>query len=182
MGVVKLADKHNLTYEDFALGTFGAEAKKNGHKFIDWRVANIICKETAQGRSIRDIFKRHQGEYGWPDDETKHFLWLRSSEKYRTMYYAAQEDRSELHIEKMLDLMEKVADGGIGVNEARLISENLRWAAGKFNQKRYGERQQKDETQQKSIVFQFNLGNAKKDDIRTVEAIEAEQLPPPEED
>lgn len=167
---VKIPDKCDYTYQDIALGTFGADVRKNLHRLVDWRVANIICEETAMGLSIQEIWRRHRGEKGWPGSESKHFMWMRFSETYRNMYHLSQEDRSELHIERMLDLMDKVADGKMGVNEARLISENLRWAAGKFNVKRYGEKQQKDEGPQKTIVFNFNLKGEEKEAPKVIEA------------
>ena len=147
----------DLTYLQYVVGELGFKKPKAEP---DWEVAAKICDLTAQGKTIQAIFDEHKNVAGWPRNVTTHYLWMRMSSRYRQMYYAAQEDRAEAHVERMLELTEKVATGDMGVNEARLVSENLKWAAGKFKVKRFGERQVKDEGPQKSIVFQFNLGGS----------------------
>ena len=100
---------------------------------------DAICERLMLGESLRKITR---------DEEMPHLAtvmrWLQSDEEwgvaFRDQYARARAQQAELNAERLIEVAENAEETSAGVQKARLISDNIKWAASKLLPKKYGER------------------------------------------
>ena len=100
---------------------------------------NRICERLMLGESLRKITR---------DEEMPHLAtvmrWLQSDEEWGVafcdQYARARAQQAELNAERLLDVAEDAEETSAGVQKARLISDNIKWAAAHLLPKVYGDR------------------------------------------
>ena len=70
--------------------------------------------------------------------------WLQSAEEwgvaFRDQYARARAQQAELNAERLIEVAENAEETSAGVQKARLLSDNIKWAASKLLPKKYGDR------------------------------------------
>jgi hypothetical protein len=102
-----------------------------------------ICRRIANGEAISSIIKsegmpRSRGTLvGWALDPDK--------EEYSRAFFLAQETAAYVHADDLHNINRHLLTGRVDPQSARVISENLRWAAGVQSPKRFGKNPDIDE-------------------------------------
>lgn len=109
-------------------------------------IAAHICSEIAAGRSLRSICEADE----MPDKSTV-FRWLSKHEVFRDQYARAQEDRAAAMAEDIIEIADQYdpAQDKIDVDHiqrAKLRIDARKWLMSKMAPKRYGDKQQIDQT------------------------------------
>lgn len=115
-------------------------------------IADKICAELAQGKSMRTVCKME----GMPVMSTV-FLWLRKHPEFSEQYVQAKAEAADALVEEMLDIADdgtndwmEIHDkegeavgwkiNGEHVQRSRLRVDTRKWIAAKLKPKKYGER------------------------------------------
>lgn len=94
-----------------------------------------VCHGIANRLSLRKICAQD----GMPTKETIR-LWLLDDANFFAQYTRAREARADERAEYIDEITEKVLEGTLDPQAARVIIDAEKWQAGKENSKRYGER------------------------------------------
>lgn len=158
-------------------------AKKGRPSSFSETIAETICVELSEGRSLRSICT----DEGMPDKATV-FRWLATNEAFRDQYARAREAQADAMADETLDIADdgsndwmerRNADGaligwqlnGEAVSRSKLRVDARKWFAAKLAPKKYGERQQLDvdarvevrTLDQELAALNGTYGNAKSD-------------------
>lgn len=98
-----------------------------------------VCRGIACGLSLRKICDQD----GMPDKNSVR-LWLIDDADFYAQYARAREARADARSDRIDEIAEKVEDGELDANSARVIIDAEKWQAGKENSKRYGDKIQVD--------------------------------------
>lgn len=95
-------------------------------------VADRICEEIADGRSLRSICRTE----GMPTKATV-FRWLAENQAFRDQYARAREAQADSLFD---DIVEVADDDTIEPNARRVMVDARKWAASKLKPKTYGDK------------------------------------------
>jgi len=100
-----------------------------------------ICAKLAEGQTLKEIFR----DETLPDN-SRFFRWLLKAENEvaRNMYQAARESSGLVHGDRVVELANKVEQGLIDPNAARVAIDALKWVAGNRASKFYGRKNQEE--------------------------------------
>jgi hypothetical protein len=93
-----------------------------------------ICRRVSLGENLGQILK----DEGMPNRDTV-YEWRRKYPDFADMYARAREDRSEVRVEQIQDVIEDMRDGRIDYNVARVQIDVIKWQSGKENRGLYGD-------------------------------------------
>jgi hypothetical protein len=99
-------------------------------------VADLIVEGLAKGNSLVSILNEDEELPSYPTV----MRWLRERPEFQAMYARAREDQADHDADKIGDIAEKVVQGKIDPNAARVAIDAYKWAAGKRKPKVYGEK------------------------------------------
>lgn len=99
-------------------------------------IATQICDYIADGYSLRKI----QTFDGMPERRTI-MQWESRYPDFADQIACAREAKTEDDIEELEEINAKVANGTLDPQQAVVISNNLKWVAGKLKPKKYGDKQ-----------------------------------------
>lgn len=94
-------------------------------------IADTICREIAEGRSLRAICAAD----GMPDKASV-FRWLDAHETFRDQYARAREQQAEHYAEELIEIVDSENDPA----RARVRMDARKWAASKLAPKKYGDK------------------------------------------
>lgn len=126
-------------------------------------IANRICTELAEGRSLRSVLK----DEGMPGMSSV-FRWLSDErrEGFRKQYALAKEEAADALADDIQDIADKVLAKEYDPQSARVAMDGKKWIASKLKPKRYGEKL--DMTSNgKDIVIPILGGTTKADNVHT---------------
>jgi hypothetical protein len=99
-------------------------------------VADRIIDSLAEGNSLVSTLKE--------DEELPRYStvmqWLRNNPSFAAMYARAREDQADHDADKIGDIAERVVEGEIDPQAARVAIDAYKWAAGKRKPRVYGDR------------------------------------------
>lgn len=113
-------------------------------------IAQKVCMEVADGRSLRSIAK----DEGMPAKRTI-FKWLAAHEEFRALYAIAKEESADVHAEDILDIADDGSNDWMAKNDpenpgyvangehiarSRLRVDTRKWIACKLKPKKYGDK------------------------------------------
>lgn len=110
-------------------------------------LADDICKEIADGKSLRSICAKN----GMPDKSTV-FRWLADNEFFRDQYARAREEQADHYADEIIEIADDSSrdivigdDGKEIINHehiarARLRVDARKWKASKLAPKKYGDK------------------------------------------
>jgi hypothetical protein len=113
-------------------------------------IADRICSELAEGRSLRTICKADD----MPSCVTV-YAWLRIHDEFLKQYTRAKEDAADAFAEEMLDIADEASNdwmevhdkdnpgyrlNGEHINRSRLRVDTRKWIASKLKPKKYGDK------------------------------------------
>ena len=100
---------------------------------------DAICERLMLGESLRKITRDED-----MPSTTSVMRWLQSDEEwgvtFRKQYARARREQAELNAERLIEVAEDAEETSAGVQKARLLSDNIKWAASKLLPKKYGDR------------------------------------------
>ena len=111
------------------------------------KVTAEICRRLAEGESLRKVCKSEE-----MPDKTTVLRWLRENAEFRTQYVHAREDQADHFVDECIDIADDgkndtyVDDEGNTktdydvIARSRLRVDARKWAAGKLNPKKYGDK------------------------------------------
>lgn len=111
-------------------------------------LADAICAELAQGKSLKSITDRE----GMPERQTV-YRWLRLYPDFCDNYARAKDDSADSHADNIAEVAEKVASGKLEPNAGRVVLDAYKWTASKLKPKKYGDKI--DVTSNGESVVQF---------------------------
>ena len=96
-------------------------------------IADLICEQIAQGKALASICRDNED---MPDPRTV-YRWLRDNEVFCQNYTRSKEDQADLLAEQVLE----VADNDdLEPHDKRVRVDARKWLASKFKPKKYGDR------------------------------------------
>lgn len=105
------------------------------HSDYTEELAQIICDKLANGASLRAICR----EDGFPSIDSVN-RWLRANQDFREQYARAREDQADGYFDEIIEIADKVADGVLLSDAARVQIDARKWVAGKLRPKKYGDK------------------------------------------
>lgn len=103
-----------------------------------------ICKRIAEGETLRAIC----ADAGMPDKSTILAWAIDPNHPFSDQYARARISSATAYADRALDLAERVAhDDGPDANRIRVAIDTLKWAAGRADPKRWGDKIQQEVTQ-----------------------------------
>jgi len=89
-----------------------------------------------------------------PDSQTV-LRWKREDDKFRAAYARAREDGAEAMADRIVDMADNALQARdiIEINAVRQATENLKWAAGKFNQQ-FGDKVKTEHSGEVNVITQ----------------------------
>ena len=140
----------------------GRPRKKSGvPSNFTWKLAGEICDYIANGKSIPQILKLKKEDPAYPRHPNTIYRWARDNEKFREMYYMAQEDRAEHFVEELMDLCEEVRAGDIDTKKAEFIARRVEWIAGKFKPSRFSDKVEQKDVLPQQVILQMDFGGGR---------------------
>lgn len=100
-------------------------------------VADLICAEMAEGRSLRSIL-RAEGMPGYSTVMT----WLNERPLFQENYTRAMYMRADVKFDELDDVSEDaaLAESAVTIAGLRLKSDNIKWQLARMNAKKYGDK------------------------------------------
>jgi hypothetical protein len=95
------------------------------------RAKDLICREIAEGSSLKAICARHDV----PSRETI-YQWLADDSAFSDKYVRAREDQADFYADEIID----IADTEPDANKARVRIDARKWKASKLQPKKYGDK------------------------------------------
>lgn len=99
-------------------------------------VADELCERIACGESLKGILRSRDD---LPEERTV-MRWLAANDAFRQQYARARESQADADADAVNDVGQRVLAGDVEPNAARVAIDALKWAAGKRNAKKYGDR------------------------------------------
>lgn len=138
-------------------------------------VADTICEEIADGRSLRSICK----DEGMPAKSTV-FKWLGAVPAFANQYARAREAQADSHADDIIDISD---DNTLDANDKRVRIDARKWLAGKQRPKVYGDATTLKHTGANGGPVEYtNMTEAEIDARLTALAGGSEPAPPTPED
>ena len=103
----------------------------------DYELCVEICERISNGENIKNILDSDREKY--PTFKT-FCNWKRDNEELLHLYTRSREDKSEMVDAKIDQTMDDLANGSIDAPTARVIIDTLKWKAGKYYPKMYGDK------------------------------------------
>ena len=111
-------------------------AKKRGRPTTyNRKIADCILDRIVQGESVRGICR----DDDMPNAGTV-FRWLARHEEFSQQYARAKEESAEADQDRLDEIAEKVLDGELEPQAARVAADIIKWSASKKRPKKYGDR------------------------------------------
>lgn len=104
-------------------------------------IALEFCSRIALGRSLRSVVQ--------DKDMPSHsaiYSWLGKHPEFAEHYARAKQDSGDADADKIEEVAEKVERGELDANAARVIIDAYKWTAGKKRPRKYGDKQQIENT------------------------------------
>ncbi len=121
-------------------GKMAKEARKNGRPTMkNKELLEEFCRRVANGRSVANVCR----EEDMPDDKTI-WRWLSEDKSFSDDYARAIQARAMHHADGILDLEQKLLNGEIPPDVARVALDTRKWVASRLLPKTYGDRQTVD--------------------------------------
>ena len=139
------------------------------------KLALKICDAIADGKSLRAVC----GEEGMPSRSTV-FRWLKEKAEFRDQYARARQLQGDAAYDEILEVEEKLVDGQLEAQAARVLIQSKQWRAGKMRPKKYGDQARIDV----NANVNHNLSDLSDDVIneRIAELLHKAGLQPPDQD
>lgn len=103
------------------------------------KIQEHIVEEITKGRSLKKILDEDEGMpsrmtiYQWLNPESPYYC-----KDFSYNYTHAREESADLDADKMEEIVEKVINGELTPDKARVAGDLLKWIAGKKKPKKYG--------------------------------------------
>lgn len=98
-------------------------------------VANIICAELSEGKSLRSVVKRDD----MPSMVTV-FNWLHTNPEFLNQYTRAKLESADAFADDIVDVAQKTLKGTYDPQSARVAVDAFKWTASKLKPKVYGDK------------------------------------------
>lgn len=98
------------------------------------KIAEWICERLADGQSLVEIC-------AGKDTPTRSMVyrWMEEHETFRDRYARARQYQAESLADDIREIMAEIRAGVLDANQGRVLIDALKWLAGKFKPKVYGE-------------------------------------------
>jgi hypothetical protein len=103
-------------------------------------IATNILEQVADGLSMRTICESED----MPCARTV-YRWLLDNDAFRQRYARAKDMQAEGMFEKITEIVQKVEDGTIDPQQARVAIDAIKWQAGKLKPSKYSDKIQIDQ-------------------------------------
>ncbi len=125
-------------------------------------LASNLCSRIAEGRSLRSVVQ----DDDMPSARTV-YNWLGKHEGFVQQYARAKEDSADARADQIDDIGDKVLKGEYDPQAARVAIDAFKWTSGKHKPKKYGDKQQIEQT--------VNFGGMSDDELKNrIKALEDE--------
>jgi len=104
-------------------------------------LANEFCSRIALGRSLRSVVS----DADMPSHTTI-YNWLGKHESFVEQYARAKEDSADSRADQIDEIADKVLKGEYEPAAARVAIDAFKWTSGKHKPKKYGDKQQIENT------------------------------------
>jgi len=99
-----------------------------------------ICEQIADGKNIKKVLLSKE-EY---PNFTTWCRWKRENDELNNLYVRSIQDKAESVDEKIDEVLEKVENKELDYVAGRLLIDTLKWKAGKYYPKMFGDKIQQD--------------------------------------
>ena len=122
---------------------------------FDQDIADRICEAIASGRGLISFLRESEDLPSYPTV----MRWVRDQPEFADQYARAREDMGDNDADKIADVAQRVEDGLIDPNAARVAIDAYKWSAGKRRPKRYGERLEVEQTSLVAVTHTPDVSN-----------------------
>lgn len=124
-------------------------------------LADEICVRLAAGESLRGICRDDH----MPAKETV-LMWVVDGKHaaFSNQYAIAREAQAHEHVDEMLDMRHEVRDGTLEPSAAKVVSDMIKWSAGRMARKSFGDTMPSDQSNHQAQPIQINFTDAKSPD------------------
>lgn len=102
-------------------------------------LASKFCGEIALGNSLRSVVKRED-----MPSHTAIYEWLAKYPEFAEQYARAKADSGDSDADKIEEIAERVLNGELEPQQARVAIDAYKWTAGKKRPKKYGDKIQQE--------------------------------------
>lgn len=119
------------------------QPKNQGGRPTDYteELAAEFCSRIAIGRSLRSVVK----DQDMPSHSSI-YRWFASHPSFCEQYARAKEDSADSRADQVEEIADKVLDGEYDPQAARVAIDAFKWTSGKHKPKKYGDKQQVENT------------------------------------
>lgn len=114
---------------------------------------NQVIECVANGQSTAEGLRKISSSFG-------SFYDLLDKQDYAEKYARAKNCSAEAHASRFKSLIDKVENGEIDPNAARVALDGLKWIACKLNPKAYGDKQTIEHSGKVTLLDEIRNGNA----------------------
>lgn len=98
-------------------------------------LADLICAELAQGKSLRTVLKSKS-----MPAMSQIFNWLRTNTEFQEQYTRAKEEGADALADDIIDIAADVRRGKLKPDAGRVAGDLMKWSASKLKPKKYGDK------------------------------------------
>lgn len=132
---------------------------------FDEDIADQILEAVAGGTGLVTFLKRNETFPSYPTV----MRWIRANPEFAASYAQAREDMADADADKIADVAQRVEDGLIDPNAARVAIDAYKWSAGKRRPKRYGERLEVEQTSLVAVTHTLDVSNLTIEELDALE-------------
>jgi hypothetical protein len=99
----------------------------------------LICEGISSGKSMRQLCDAKKDDKSFPSRSTL-LRWLAKYPEFEAKCARARELQADSDFEKTGEIIEKLEEGTMEPDVARVIMSGLQWRASKLKPKRYGDK------------------------------------------
>jgi len=127
--------------------------------------ADQILEAIADGQGLVSFLKQRED---MPSYSTV-MRWIRDNPEFAEMYTRACEDMADNDADKISDVAQRVIDGEIDPQAARVAIDAYKWSAGKRRPRKYGDKIEIDQTTRVAVTHTLDVTNLSLEELVALE-------------
>jgi hypothetical protein len=127
--------------------------------------ADQILEAIADGQGLVSFLKQRED---MPSYSTV-MRWIRDNPEFAENYTRACEDMADNDADKISDVAQRVINGEIDPQAARVAIDAYKWSAGKRRPRKYGDKIEIDQTTRVAVTHTLDVTNLSLDELDALE-------------
>lgn len=116
-----------------------------------------ICEQVAAGQNIKKVLESKEEYPTFPT----WCRWKREHDELFNLYTRSIQDKAESVDEEIDNIYQSIKEGSIDPSSGRLLIDTLKWKAGKYYPKMFGDKVQQEHSGSVNVEKQITIEEAK---------------------